>query len=81
MNNIPILTDINVVEGIVASILFPILIFITRQYRFGIILSSAVSWFITWVFRKASVNIMKEHKRIHNIGVKYYSIPIPKWLL
>lgn len=78
---LPILTDVNVVEGIVASVMFPLLIYITRRYNFGIILSSSVSWFITWVFRKASVNIYEKYKTDNKLNVKYYNLTLPSWMV
>ena len=80
MVELSILTDVNVVEGVVASIMFPLLIYITRRYNFGIITSSAVSWFITWVFRKASVNIYEKYLQDTKQNVKYYNISIPNWM-
>lgn len=72
---VPLLSDINILEGVVASVTFPLLIYLTRfHYKLGLFWSSSISWFITWVFRKVSVNLFKFYRRYDDVPEKMITI-------
>lgn len=61
-NEITILTDEQIIEGLIASISFTLLIIYLHK-REGVILGGIMAWFITWILRKFSVNVYKYLKK------------------
>jgi hypothetical protein len=60
-----IMHDYDLVEGIVASLLFPIFIYFFNIYEgLSIYYATMFGWFFTWFFRKLSVNMFLYYK--HN---------------
>lgn len=52
-----IMHDYDLIEGITASLLFPLFIYIFKNLEgFSLYYATMFSWFITWFFRKLSVN-------------------------
>lgn len=77
MTKLDIINDEQLVEGIVASIFFPITILIFRNLDpNSFILYSIIAWFSTWILRKLSVNIYKLLKLKHGWENKTYSVSI-----
>ena len=69
MTYITILTIENIIEGIVASIAIVSTYYILRNwFKLSKPMSSMGGWFITWTFRKFSVNI---YNHLHQIEYKY----------
>lgn len=67
MSSLTIMTVENIIEGIVASISIVVTYYVLRNYfKWSKPMSSMGGWFITWVFRKFSVNIYKHLNNITN---------------
>lgn len=59
-NKLPIITDVQIIEGIVASTVFVFFVYIFRyklKSSYKIYLS--IPWFLTWIFRKWIPNVYK----------------------
>jgi phosphoglycerol transferase MdoB-like AlkP superfamily enzyme len=75
--NIPIITNLEIVEGLTASIFFPLAILLfkhleTKSFFFFML----ISWFLTWLLRKASVHIYDQYKKKYNLVNTLHSITI-----
>lgn len=74
---IPIINNEEIIEGIVASIFFPITILFFKNFeKDAFIKYSILSWFTTWVLRKMAVNIYKVFVKKYKFKNYYYSIYI-----
>lgn len=61
------------IEGITASIIFPLFIYIFKYLEgFSLFFYTSIAWLITWIFRKLSVNLFN----FFQIQNKIYSIYI-----
>lgn len=61
-NQITVLTDDQIIEGVIASITFTLLLIYFKEKE-GYILGGIMAWFTTWVFRKFSVNLYEYLKK------------------
>ena len=78
MTRVPVITDVNIAEGISASLLFPSLIYFFRHNeKYNMYITTLISWFITWIIRKFTVNVFKMYKQQHNEPIKTYYIYLP----
>ena len=78
MTRVKIISDVNIAEGIVASLVFPSVIYYFKYDKnFTAYLTTMLSWFITWVLRKFTVNAITTYKINHNIPIKYYYLDLP----
>lgn len=61
MGKITILTTKEIIEGAIASIIYPILIYkISRKHKEGIVdikWTAIIPWFATWIVRKMSMHM------------------------
>ena len=77
MTYITILTIENIIEGIVASIAIVSTYYILRNwFKLSKPISSMGGWFITWTFRKFSVNIYNHLHDTHKLNLKPIQIKI-----
>lgn len=75
---IPIITDVQLIEGLIASIFFPIAaLFFRRFNQDHFIKYSSVTWFATWIMRKFAVNMYMRIKNKHHKPVHMYHITVP----
>lgn len=73
--NIPIINDEEIVEGLIASLFFPITIILFKKLDpKSFILYSMLAWFTTWVARKSGIHIYKELKNKYHIKNNLYKI-------
>lgn len=55
---IPFITDVQLVEGIVASTVFVFFMYIFKhKYKYSYVVFLSVPWFLTWLFRKLVPNV------------------------
>lgn len=72
---IPIINNEEIVEGIIASIFFPLTMILFKKFEpKTYILYTMLAWFTTWVLRKSSVHIYKELKIKYNYVNKIHYI-------
>lgn len=77
MTKLDIISDQQLIEGITASIFFPLTIMIFRHLDPQSFISySMIAWFSTWILRKLSVNIYKLYRVKYGWENKTYSIDI-----
>lgn len=80
--NFGIINNEEILEGLVASIVFAIVGFIFKYYiKTHYLIYVSVPWFITWVFRKMSVHIFKKLNNEGYINNKLYSTKLPVFFL
>lgn len=75
--NLLILKDYQIIEGIVASIIFPFFVFyfrnVQRISKYTLLYLTMLGWYITWIFRKMSVNLYLKLKKDYNfVGFDWY---------
>lgn len=71
------INDKQLLEGIIASIFFPITLYYFRHLRPDLLLiMSMIAWFVTWLLRKASNNIYDELQKKYKWRNKMYSLHI-----
>ena len=73
-----IINERDIIEGIVASILYPLSIIFYRHFdkKSYFIYTMMLAWFTVWVARKLSVNIWLYHKEKYNLENYTVSINI-----
>lgn len=55
---IPFITDVQIVEGIVASTVFVFFMYIFKhKYKYSYVVFLSIPWFLTWLFRKLVPNV------------------------
>ena len=55
---LPFITDVQIVEGIVASTVFVFFMYIFKhKYKYSYVVFLSVPWFLTWLFRKLVPNV------------------------
>ena len=78
MTKFAVMTDVNIVEGVTASVTFPgIIFFLKKERKFTMYFATMISWFITWIMRKFSVNLFLAYKTIMGEQLKTYYISLP----
>lgn len=72
ISRIPIITDVQIVEGIVASSIFVLFVYLFR-YRWKLSYKYYLSfpWFFTWLFRKMIPNLYIHYKKIYGYPETY----------
>tara|TARA_B100001063_G_C16458279_1_gene401766 strand:- start:18 stop:248 length:231 start_codon:yes stop_codon:yes gene_type:complete len=74
---IKIITQEQLIEGIIASICFPLTIMFFRHNKSNdFIFYSSIGWFITWIARKFGVNIYLHLKEKYKWENRTYYITI-----
>ena len=72
-----IITNEELVEGIVASVIFAITgYFLKYILKLHYLLYITLPWLITWIFRKMSVHIFNKLQKEKYVDNKLYSITI-----
>lgn len=73
-------TQTNIVEGITAAIIYPLLLY---YVRFVLLVDRFVAmagcWFATWICRKVSVNVYQSYLKEFDGSDKSYSVITPSW--
>jgi hypothetical protein len=67
------------IEGITASIIFPLFIFLFKNIQLNghrLFFYSGLAWLFTWIIRKISINIFKYYQKHKNIENKTYYIQL-----
>jgi hypothetical protein len=80
MTKFAIISDVQILEGLVASICFPVIVYLmklrqtkSKQY----IEFFVIAWFFTWVIRKCAVNTFTQYKTYYNEPIKTFYIDLP----
>ena len=74
---VKIIDQEQIVEGITASIFFPITIIFFRHFKSTtFIIYSMLAWFTTWIARKISVNVYLHFKKKYGWKDTTYHITI-----
>ena len=77
MTKYAIMTDVNIIEGITASITFPAIIYFLKfDHHVRVYFATMFAWFITWTMRKLSVNLFLRYKQEYNIPIRTYHIDL-----
>lgn len=75
--DIPIITNLEIVEGLTASIFFPLtILFFKNLETKSFFIYTLLAWFTTWILRKSSVHIYREYKKKYNLENTLHSITI-----
>jgi hypothetical protein len=75
--DIPIITNLEIVEGLTASIFFPLAVLLFKKLETkSFFVFTLLSWFITWLFRKSSVHIYDHYKKKYNLENTLHYITI-----
>ena len=75
---ISVITDVLLYEGIVAAMVLPIIIhYLKSKNRLGTYVVTGLAWFMTWILRQFTVNVVKQYKENHNIPIKHFYLNIP----
>jgi len=78
MTKFAIITDVQLAEGITASIIFPSIIYFMERYKkYKMYISTMIAWFVTWIFRKFTVNTYTAYKQFINKPIYTYHINLP----
>lgn len=77
--SVPLLNDINIYEGIVGAMMFPILkMFFLNHLMINRFVTTSLAWFLTWILRRVITNIVKAYKHEYNLPVHtYYTDLLP----
>ena len=72
-----IISQEQLVEGIIASIVFPLSVMFYKNYeKKSFFIYTMLAWITTWIMRKLVVNIYHYYYRKHNLKHVVYSINI-----
>lgn len=75
---VDLINDIELYEGFVGAIMFPLLKFIFLDRWFlNRYVTTALAWFITWFFRRFITNIVYAYKKEHGLKITNYHINVP----
>jgi len=75
ITNISIINNEQLVEGVIASIVFTLISYFLKYYfKLNYVLYISISWFITWIFRKFGVNTYQYYASKYNIQNKNYKL-------
>jgi hypothetical protein len=78
MTKFAVISDVQIAEGVVASIIFPAILYFMKNYnKKTMYVATLVAWFITWLIRKFTVNTFMKYKTHYNEPVKTYYIDLP----
>lgn len=77
MLEIPIMNEEQFVEGITASITFPLVILYFKDKHWNYIVYMMIAWFVTWICRKTSVNIYHMVKDTYKFKNKTFHLIVP----
>lgn len=64
------LTRLQIIEGIIASIVFPLLYMNLKKYLKSYFLRTMIAWFLTWVIRKIGYNTFEHYYNSLDNNVK-----------
>ena len=78
MSEVLVFTSTNVVEGLVAVVVYAALTYLIRDFlkkdKYYVLL---VGWFITWLCRRASTNIYKKYLEMNKLKETEYKMALP----
>ena len=75
---VEIINDLQLYEGIVAAIVFPILKFVFLDKLFlNRYLTTSLAWFLTWICRRFITNFALAYKKEYGTKIKDFFISIP----
>lgn len=74
---VEVITDVLIYEGIVASIVSPLLIYYLKSRdKMSAYFTTGLVWFVVWVLRQFTRNLVEAYKRHYGIPVRTFHVNI-----
>ena len=75
---VEVISDVLIYEGIVASIVSPLLIYYLKSRdKMNAYFTTGLVWFIVWVLRQFTKNLVQAYKHHYGKPVRIFDVNIP----